>query len=299
MNERTRQGYLYGIVAYGWWGLVPIYFKAVATVPALEVLLHRAVWSAVVLVLLISLMGRWNDLRRAFSDWTLLVPLAISAFLIACNWFVYILCVEKSEIRQASLGYFITPLVSVLLGLFVLGEHLRRLQWVAVILATLGVLGRIWYFGKVPYFSLSLATTFSLYALLRKKIPVDGLLGLTVETFVLTPAALIWLTLLHQQDSLAFTQGSLPWAGLLVLSGVVTVVPLLCFGQAARRLPLSALGFLQYLSPSIQLLLAVSFYQEALAPFEWACFGVIWLALLIYSLDSYRSFRRTLALQTP
>ncbi len=286
MTEKTREGFFYGLVAYGWWGLVPLYFRWLRDEVRPEALLaHRIVWSGLFLAVVLTLSRRWGDVGRCLYTRRLVGPLLLSALLIAGNWLVYIFSVAHERITQASLGYYITPLVSVLLGLFVFREHLRPLQWLALILASAGVLAMTIAGGELPWIGLALACSFSLYGLIRKQVPVDGLVGLAVETVLLMPAALVYLAL-----PIESTASPLDWSLLwrLMLSGIITAVPLLCFGQAARRLPLSVLGFFQYVSPSIQFLLAVFLFHEKLPEGAWGSFTLIWLALALFSLDSVR-----------
>lgn len=285
-----REGYLYGLAAYGWWGLVPLYFKLLVEVAPLEVLAHRILWSVVFLALLLTLGGRWRQLGECLRSPKIVGVLLVSSVLIAINWFIYILSVDSGKVVQASLGYFITPLVSVLLGILFLGERLRMLQALALALATLGVLYLTLQGNEFPWLSLTLAFSFSFYALLRKTLSIDGILALAAETIFLLPAALFYLFVLAW-DEIAL--GTISWQMdlLLAFSGVVTTVPLVCFGQAARRLPLSSLGFLQYLSPSIQFLVAVAVFGEPLDRAKVISFLCIWTALILFTVDSVRTFR--------
>lgn len=284
-SARFGEGVIYALAAYGWWGLVPLYFHALKHVPPLELLAHRIVWSIFFLAFLLWLLRGFDELRRVLGSprdrrWLLLTTL-----LIAVNWFVYIYAVVRGQIVDASLGYFMNPLVSVLLGLVVLGERLRRLQWLAVLLAVVAVLRLTLAAGKFPWISLTLAGCFGLYGLLRKQINADGLVGLSVEVLFLFPLALMYVGWLWATSQLAF--GRHGWLDLvLTFSGVVTAVPLMCFGQAARRLPLVMLGFLQYLSPTIQLLLALLVFGEPFEPEKVLCFVLIWAGLLVFTIDS-------------
>jgi chloramphenicol-sensitive protein RarD len=283
----TREGVLYGLAAYGWWGLVPLYFSWLGRYPSLNFLAHRIVWSAVLLAVVLTLTRRWKAVLACFASRLLLLPLTVSAVLVACNWLIYILSVEYRMISQASLGYYILPLMSILLGLIFFRERLRPLQNLAIALAGIGVLSLTWQGGRFPWLALGIASTFSFYGLIRKQVPVDGLVGLAVETIVLTPIAagfLLWHYLVEGELESAAHLGK------LALSGVVTAVPLLCFGQAARRLPLSTLGFMQYLAPSLQLILAVWHFEEP-AP-GWLSYAFIWTALVIFSIDSLRQPRQ-------
>lgn len=294
MNQESkfREGLFYGLAAYGLWGLVPLYFRLlVGHLGALDILAYRVVWSMVFLTAVLFAGRRWGKVRDVLRNRQAVVVLSVTTVLIALNWLFYILAVVLEKVVQASLGYFITPLFSVVLGMVFFQEKLRPLQWLALGLATCGVLRLAWVGGEWPWIAIILAVSFGFYGLLRKRIPVDGLVGLSVETLFLLPAAggyflFAWLSeppdLWHFDPVLAL---------LLFLSGIVTAVPLLCFGQAAQRLPLSTLGFMQYLSPSLQLVIAVAIFGEELSWEQFYCFVLIWVALALFSVDSYRQFR--------
>ncbi len=287
-----RAGLIYGLVAYGWWGLVPLYFRLFrGVVPSLEILAHRVLWSALVLAGVLTLVRRWRDFVSAVRDQKLLFTLVFSALLIGVNWYVYILSVETHRIVQASLGYFITPLMSVALGMAFFRETLRPMQVRALILAVLGVAVLAVQSGQMPWLALTLATSFSLYGLLRKKTPIDGLMGLMIETVILVPVASAYFLQQANEGTLTpwFTTNWLLIA--LILAGPVTAVPLICFAQAARKLPLSTLGFMQYFSPTIQFLIAVLLFGETLPPGGEVAFPLIWLALVLFSIDTWRVAR--------
>jgi len=290
-SQHTAQfGLLCGAAAYGLWGLIPLYFKAVGHVAPVEVLAHRAMWSFVTLALLIRLLGRWGELWRELRSGKLLLMLGLSTLLIATNWLIFIYAVATGQVLQSSLGYFINPLVNVLLGVTFLGERLRPYQALSIVLAGVGVLVLAAVVGTIPWIALTLAVTFALYALLRKIMPVDGWVSLTVETLGMTPAALAYLGYLA---ATAKTTGSGPASiGLLALSGPITTVPLLFFGAAARRLRLSTMGILQYLSPSLQFLLAVLVFREPFSTAQLVSFACIWAAIAIYTADSFRAVRQ-------
>lgn len=291
MTNHRRQGFLYGIGAYGLWGLVPLYFALLRNdVPPFEVLAHRIVWSVLFLAPILFFAKRFGDLRETLMNWDLVRPLLLSGLLVASNWYFYILSVSIQKISHASLGYFITPLVSVMLGMIVLKERLRPLQKVAIVVAGIGVAYMIIQEGEIPWTGFVLAGTFSLYGLIRKRVPVDGLIGLSVETLFLVPVAFAFLLIWNFQGQLAFGNTA-PWRVnvFIALSGIVTAIPLLCFGQAARRLPLSQLGFLQYLSPTIQFGLAVLFLGERLTEAKMVGFPIIWVALVFFTVDTLRA----------
>jgi chloramphenicol-sensitive protein RarD len=280
-----RSGLVYAVAAYGLWGLMPLYFRAVAEVPALELLAQRILWSVVLLAGVLVSVGRWGELVRCLraprTRWLLLA----SALLIAANWLVYIHCVTIKQVVQASLGYFINPLLNVLLGVLFFRERLRPVQWLALALAGAGLVYLVGSLGEGPWLALVLAGSFAAYGVLRKVAPVDTLVGVTAETLLLLPAAVTALGWWAWQGQLSL--GAQGWTvdGLLLASGAVTAGPLLCFGQAVRRLPLSLLGFLQYLAPSLQLLLAVLVLGEPFGRAKQVSFGLIWAALVLLSLQ--------------
>ncbi|WAH59281.1 EamA family transporter RarD [Pseudomonas silvicola] len=287
-----RRGYLLGLTAYICWGLFPLYFKAIEAVPAVEIIVSRVLWSALFGSLLLAAWKHPGWFRQLRDNPRRLAILAGSGTLIAANWLIYVWAVNNGRMVEASLGYYINPLVNVLLGMLVLGERLRRLQWLAVGLAAAGVAQQIWQVGSVPWVSLALALTFGFYGLIRKQAPVAALPGLVVETWLLVPLALIWLALnpganSAQPDFWLTTDGL--W---LLAAGPITLVPLVSFNAAARHLPYTTLGFLQYLAPTLVLLLAVFKYHEPLSANALVAFAFIWAALLIYSIDAVVNLRR-------
>lgn len=290
--ESRRTGTIYGLAAYGWWGLAVIYFKAVAHVPPLEVLAQRIVWSLPLLFGLLALRGRLGEIRTALRDRRTLAILLVTTLLIGSNWLIYIVAVSTGHILQSSLGYYINPLVNVVLGMVFLGERLRPAQWASVLLAAAGVLYLALSYGRPPWFALSLAATFALYGLLRKTVRAEGSVGLTVETTLLLPAAVGFLLVQGSRDRLAFGDVSLATDLLLAASGLVTAMPLIWFANAIRRLPLTTMGFLQYLSPTLQFLLAVAVYGEPFNRSHLLTFGCIWTALAVYSVDAALATRR-------
>ncbi len=287
-NTKDRAGILFGLAAYGWWGFVPLYFKAVAQVTPLEVLAHRILWSLVLLLSLLLLRGRLHLFRSLLRDRRTLAVLGLTTLLIAANWLVFIWAVANDHVLQASFGYFITPLLNVLLGVVVLKERLRRSQALAVVLAGLGVLWLSLRLGGLPVISLTLAASFSLYGLLRKLIRPDGTLGLAAETLLLAPAALAWLLVREGTAGTAFLHDGAGTALLLAAGGIVTALPLIWFAEAARRLRYATVGFLQYLSPTLQFLLAVVLFHEPFTASHAVAFGLIWAALGLYSWDALR-----------
>jgi chloramphenicol-sensitive protein RarD len=288
-----RRGYILGLSAYIIWGIFPIYFKVLSSVPSIEIIVNRAIWSAVFGLALLMLVwkhpGWWQELcdhPRRFAI------LALSGSLIAANWLIYVWAVNNNHMVEASLGYFINPLINVMLGMVLLRERLRPLQWIAVILALIGVGQQVWQVGSLPWVSLALAFTFGFYGLIRKQAPVAALPGLVVETWILVPLAIGWLLLnpmAHSAQSEFWTTKEAIW---LAAAGPITLVPLVCFNAAARDLPYATLGFLQYIAPTLVLTLAVLVYGEHLATSTAITFAFIWAGLVIYSVDAWRSLRR-------
>lgn len=293
-----RRGVGNGLAAYVWWGFAPIYFKAVASVPPLVVLAHRIVWSVVLLAVIVRARRAFPAVVAGWRDRRTMRTLLCSTLLVGANWYAFIWAVGAGRVLDASLGYFINPLMNVVLGCLVLRERLRRWQAVSVLLAASGVMYRTISFGSLPAVALFLATSFSLYGLLRKTARIESLGGLLIETTLLAPAAVLFL------GWVAFAGG--PWFGgggwwmsvVLMLGGVVTSAPLLWFTKAARLLPYSTIGFLQYLAPSLQGLLAVLAFGEPFTTTHAISFGLIWAALILYSADMIFATRRVDSLKS-
>ncbi len=284
-----RAGLVFGAGCYALWGVLPLYIHLLQDVPALQVLAHRVLWSLLLLVVVIVLLRRARPILAAARGRTLLYLVA-SAALIAINWLVYIWAVQHHHVLEASLGYFINPLVNVALGVAVLGERLRRLQGVAIAVAAAGVAILAISGGGALWISLALAASFGLYGLVRKVAAIDALGGLTVETLLLAPASLALLFHAGQVGQGAFGQSAgLDW--LLVLAGPVTAAPLLLFAAAARRLPLATLGLLQYIAPSLQFAEAVLFFGEPVRLVHIVTFALIWTGCALYALDGLRAAR--------
>jgi chloramphenicol-sensitive protein RarD len=281
-------GLAYGVAAYGLWGFMPIYIKSVRAVGALEVLCHRVAWAFLFLVVLSWAQGQLGALREVLRDRRTLRVLAAAAALIALNWLGYIFAVFTGRMVEGSLGYYINPLVNVLLGVLVLGERIERPVKVAAAVAAIGVLWLAVQGGHVPYIALLVALSFGTYGLMRKLAPVGAVVGLAVETGILFPLAVGYLAWAMATGSASFLHGRPAIDALLVLAGPVTAIPLLCFAAAARFLPLSTLGFLQYLSPTLQLVLAVFVYGEPFDRSRAVAFAFIWTALAIFAVHSAR-----------
>jgi len=287
-RRERRLGLGYGLAAYGAWGVFPIYLKAVKTVPVVEVLCHRVVWALAVLVVVIAVRGETRAVVAALRDRRALFVLSASTVLIAINWLVYIFSVTHSRMLESSLGYYINPLVSVLFGIVLLGERLEPLMKAAVVAAAAGVAWLAIHLGQLPWISLVLAFSFGLYGLLRKIAPVGPLIGLTVETILLAPLCAGYLAWSVTHGRSGFLAGGPVIKVLLLLAGPVTAVPLLCFAAAARRLLLSTMGFLQYVSPTLQFLLAVAVYAEPFDRGRAGAFACIWAAVALFAFDSAR-----------
>jgi chloramphenicol-sensitive protein RarD len=288
-ERKTLIGALYALGCFCLWGLNPVYFKTVASVPVIEVLAHRVVWSVPFLVILVVLARRWPNVADVLRNRRARSILMLTALILATNWSLYIWAVASAQIVQSGLGYYINPLVNMLLGTFVLRERLRPWQWAAVGLASAGVLNLALAYGQFPWLALSLAVTFGVYGLLRKIVAAESLDGLMVETLLLLPFALGLLIYLAAIGAGSFGMVSGHLDLMLILAGPVTAVPLLLFAAAARRLRLAALGFCQYLSPTLQLLLAVVVYGEPFTQAHLVTFGCVWVAIVIYSVDSLRA----------
>jgi chloramphenicol-sensitive protein RarD len=280
---------VYAVGAYGLWGVFPLYFKAIKSVPPLEVLAHRIFWSLLFLLVLMAWRGGLRATRAALRSPRALAYLSVTTLLIASNWLVFIWAVANNHVLEASLGYFINPLVNVLLGFVFLRERLRPVQTVSVLLAAAAVTYMAAGAGNFPAVALFLAGTFGAYGLLRKIAPVEALVGLTVETGLLTPLALGYLVVQLARGEAMFGGQSTALNILLPLAGVVTATPLLWFAQAARRLRLATMGFLQYLAPTGHFLLAVLAFGEPFTAQHLITFGCIWTALALYSVDAWRS----------
>lgn len=288
-----KRGVWYAVAAYTLWGVFPIYIKLLQSVPAVEILSHRVLWSLVFVTLLLFVQRRWDWLRTLAANPAMLGRFVATATVVSMNWGVYIWSINSNRVVDASLGYFINPLVNVLLASLVLRERLRPMQWIAVGIAALGVVWLTVQAGTLPWIGLVLAVSFGTYGLLRKTATLGALEGLTLETAILFPLAfgyLVWLAL-HGQNTFVETSTGMRW--LLVLAGPVTAVPLLLFAAGARRIPFSLLGLLQYIGPSIQLALGVWLYHEPFAQSKAAGYALIWSALALYTAESlWTTWRR-------
>ncbi|APC13823.1 MULTISPECIES: EamA family transporter RarD [Providencia] len=285
-QQNTTKGVLCALGAYFIWGVAPIYFKSIQEVPAEEILTHRIIWSFFFMILLLTVSRHWNYVRQVLKQPKKILLLGVTATTIACNWLIYIWSVNNGYMLQASLGYFINPLVNVLFGMLFLQERFRPMQWFAVALALTGVLIQLWQFGSVPVIGLSLAVTFATYGLLRKKLGVDAQTGMTFETLWLLPVGVIFLLFFADSPTSNMAVNDWHLNILLIAAGVITTVPLLLFTEAANHLRLSTLGFFQYMGPSIMFLLAVFVYGEVMTTELLVTFGFIWIALVLFTLDA-------------
>lgn len=284
-NSSQKNGVLYAFAAYTAWGLLPVYWKAIQAVPAREILAHRILWSFVFVAFLLIVKKQWGNAWAVLRDKSKLFGLILSSLLITSNWYIYIWAVNSNKVVEASLGYYINPLLTVLLGVVVLRERMDRWQIVSLALAVAGVIILTLEYGRIPWISLSLATTFALYGLAKRLVQVDSLLGLALETAVVVPVALIYLSTVQVRGAGVIGHSGILTILLLLGTGIVTAIPLLWFAQAAKMVPFSTMGFIQYVSPSLSLLLGVFLYHEEFTTAHAMSFGVIWIALAVYSIS--------------
>ncbi|WP_329208406.1 EamA family transporter RarD [Streptomyces sp. NBC_00683] len=293
-NEQ-RAGLLYGIGAYGMWGLVPLFWPLLEPSGAMEILAHRMVWSLGVVGIALLALRRWAWIGELLRQPAKVGLIAIAATVISVNWGIYIWSVNNGHVVEASLGYFINPLVTIAMGVLLLGERLRPVQWTAVATGFAAVLVLAIGYGQPPWVSLALAFSFATYGLVKKKVNMGGLESLAAETAVLFVPALGFLLWLAARGDTTFLVGGAGHGALLAATGLVTAVPLVCFGAAAIRVPLSVLGLLQYLAPVFQFGLGILYFHEAMPPERWAGFALVWVALMLLTWDALRTARRTRA----
>jgi chloramphenicol-sensitive protein RarD len=289
--DERRLGVLSGLGAYALWGLFPLYFPLLEPAGGLEIVAHRVLWSVVALAVLLTALRRWPAVRAALADRHTVLVLGGASILIAANWLIFVYGVNSGHVVETSLGYFINPLVSVLLGVVVFSERLRPLQWAAVAIATVAVLVLTVDYGRPPWIALSLAASFGLYGVMKKLVKVEAAPGLFVETMLVAVPAAVTLAVLHAHGSGTFTSHGSSHALLLASAGIATAVPLLLFAAAARRVPLTTVGLLQYLTPSMQLLIGVFLYGEPMPAGRLVGFAIVWLALAVFTVDSLRHAR--------
>jgi chloramphenicol-sensitive protein RarD len=287
---------VFGVVAYAIWGLFPLYWPLLKPASAEEILAHRVVWSLAVCLVLVAALRAGARIRALLSDRRRALMLTGAAVLISVNWYVYIWAVNHGHVVESALGYFVNPLIAVLLGVAVLGERLRPVQWVAVGVGLAAVVVLTVDSGRPPWIALALAGTFGAYGLVKKLAGVPAVEALTVETLVLFLPAAGYLLWLQSDGTATFGSGGVAHALLLATTGVITAVPLLCFAGAANRLPLSTVGLLQYLTPVLQFLCGIAVFHETMPPARWAGFALIWVALAVFTVDAVRHQRRSLQL---
>ncbi len=290
-KSEFKMGVIYALIAYTLWGVAPLYFKLIQQVPAGEILMHRIIWSFVLLLFLVYITKQTKQVLSLFKAPKQMLVLAITSLLIATNWLVFIWAVNSDRMLEASLGYFINPLFNVVLGMIFLNERLPRLQIFAVLIAALGVLFQLIMFGSIPWVSLILAGSFGVYGLLKKKVKLKAITGLFAETAILMPFALIyWWQLSSSTSSLEYNSFTLNLT--LLCAGVVTTLPLLAFSAAATRIPYYMIGLFQYIGPSMMFIMAITLFSEVLDQTKLITFSFIWLALFIFVFDMWRQARK-------
>jgi chloramphenicol-sensitive protein RarD len=287
---------VFGLAAYLMWGLFPLYWPILEPAGAVEILSHRVLWSLLVVVALVLVTGRRKELRALFADRGKLLLLTAAAAVIAVNWGTYIWGVNNHRVVETSLGYFINPLVTVLMGVFILGERLRTLQWIAIGVASVAIVGITVEYGHPPWIALVLAFSFGTYGLLKKLAGVEAVESLTYETLALAPLAAAYLITIAARGHGHFTTNGAGHTVLLMTTGIVTAVPLLLFSSAAIRVPLTTIGLLQYLAPVLQFLLGVTALHEHMSATRWIGFALVWVALMIFTAEALRHRRRQLEL---
>ncbi|GEL78439.1 EamA family transporter RarD [Tenuibacillus multivorans] len=289
-----RIGTLYAMGAYILWGFLPLYWKLAEHISSWEILAHRVIWSFVFMIVLIIVIRRWrlfiNEWRKIISDKKKFFGIAAAGIIISLNWVLFIWAVNNDHVLDASLGYYINPLISIFFGFIFLKERFSKLQWIAIAFAFAGVFYMTWNFGSVPWAALGLAISFAIYGLIKKVVDLNAIFGLAIETLIVIPIALVYIVYLDVIDvgSLSFSLDGL----ILIGTGVATAVPLLLFGQGAKRIPLSLVGFLQYFAPTIMLLLGVFLFNEAFTSVHAITFILIWIGLILYSYERIRSHRK-------
>ena len=285
-----NKGILYGIGAYVFWGFFPIYWKLLHHVPAIQLIGHRIIWSFLLLIVVILFTKQWTEFRKTVNLKVLRIY-TIAALLIGVNWLLYVWAVNANFIVETSLGYFINPLLSVLMGVIFFKERLRFAQWIPVILAAIGVTYLTFVYGRLPYIALSLALSFGLYGLVKKLSPLGSLYGLTIETGILFIPALLYLIVMQANSAAAFLNTGITSDLLMIGAGLVTTIPLLMFASAARSIPLWVVGLLQYIAPTLQFLIGVFIYKEPFSQNQLIGFGIVWAALIVFLVENYLANR--------
>ncbi|WP_299263967.1 EamA family transporter RarD [uncultured Psychrosphaera sp.] len=298
MNTNAKQGVLLAIAAYLMWGVIPAYFKLLNSMVPTEILMHRIIWSSLLLVIIISVKKNWIQISNILKKPKTLLILIASASILAFNWWLFIWAINNNHLLDASLGYYINPLLNVALGMLFLGERLSKLQYAAVALAFIGVTIQVVTFGSFPVVAFALAISFSVYGLIRKTVSVDSVSGLLMESLLLTIPAVIYWWFMVPTDASNMLNNSIGFNLLIMAAGLITTAPLLCFVAAARRLNYSTMGFFQYIGPSIMFMFAVFIYGEKVGEDRWVTFGFIWMALIIYSVASILKMKKDRRIQT-
>lgn len=293
LSDSRRTGVVAGLLAYTIWGLFPLYFVLLDTVSAIEIAANRIVWSLLLVLALVAGLGRWPVLKGVLRDRRTVIGCAIGGLMLTANWTIYIAAVENNAVVEGALGYYINPLVTVLFGVVLLKERLTRLQWVSLGLAFIAVIVLTFDFGRPPWIALSLAATFGLYGLAKKLVNAPSLEGLGLETGAMLIPALMVMLVIGEREGLALTTSSAGTVALLVALGVVTTVPLLLFGVATSRVPLSLMGLMQYATPTIQFIVGVAVLGEAFPPSRFFGFFLVWIALAVLAYDGLRRHRST------
>jgi len=297
MNSKTdTSGWIFGISAFVIWGFIPFYFKSVSHVSAEEILAHRIGWCVPFTLLFMVVLKKRLLLKSIISDRKLLLGLLLSTLLIACNWYIFTWAVTHDKILATSLGYFINPILSILLGVFFFSERLSKFQWAAVGFVCIGVLNQIINYGEIPWIALTLATSFALYGFIRKKLEVDALNGLLVETLIASPFAFGFIIWQFSESGALFLNYSALTDILLISGGIITAVPLILFAAAAKRIPLNSVGFLQFIAPTLSFIIATQYYLEPLGREQLLSFIFIWIGLAMYLVKPFKAiFSRKIA----
>lgn len=290
-NKTPLAGIGYGLLAYGIWGFFPLYFRQLNDVPAIDILANRALWACICVSLILVVAKQWAKVRQVLGRPRQLAMLTLAALLIGGNWLVFLWAVEQQRVVESSLGYFLTPLVNVVLGLVFLKERLNRLEWLAIALATAGLANEIIALGGLPWISLYLAGSFGTYGLVRKQIPVDALSGLFLETLLMLPLSLAYAAWQWQAGHMVFVIEPWTTGALLFGAGILTAAPLIAFAAATQRLDLATVGMLMYINPTMQFLTAIYVFGEALQTEKLISFGLIWIGLLVFSFSAWRKYR--------
>jgi len=281
-NHSTTSGWLFGLGAFMWWGVAPIYFKFITHVGAIEILAHRVFWCIPVTIILMALIKKRIAILSIIKTPRLIIGLTISTALISVNWLIFTWAVTNEQILATSLGYFINPIMTIVMGVILLGERLDKMQWLAVVFVIFGVANQVFNFGEFPWIALSLAVSFAIYGFIKKQLKVDPLNGFLVETLIALPFALGYIIWSLPQPETQFLNAGTSSDLWLIAGGIVTAVPLILFTTAAQRIPLSGLGFLQFLAPSISFIIATQLYDEPLSDAQFMSFVLIWFGLTLY-----------------